>query len=177
MRATSQNLAHFEKAQATLEARNIERRGEAEATAAKMSDVNVIILRQASDSGQLYGSVTARDIANALADDGYLVERRQVRLISTIKKLGIFDAELLLHPEVSVAAKINVARSQAEAEAQAFGDKAAIDNTQEEKQDEPLAVSDEFFETDEAAARARQEIDDIAGNGDLENEANPAEAT
>ena len=173
MRATAQSLAHFKKAQATLEARNIELRSEAEKTAARMTDVKVTILRQASDSGQLYGSVTARDIANALTDDGYLIERRQVRLISTIKKLGIFEAEGMLHPEVSVVVKVNVARSQAEAEAQAYGDKSTTEKNQEEKKDEQLTVSDEFFETDEAAARARQDIEGVTGESNLKDEPNP----
>ncbi len=119
MRATKDNIAYFETQKAQLGAANLERRGEAEAVAAKMVDVSVVILRQAGDSGQLYGSVTAHDVAEALTADGYTVTRGQVAIDRPIKSLGLFELRVQLHPEVAVRVTVNVARSAEEAKLQA----------------------------------------------------------
>ena len=118
-RATKANLAQFETQRAQLEAMNLERRKDAEQVAAKMSDVTVVVIRQAGETGVLYGSVAARDIADALTAAGYTVDRRQVSIDTPIKTLGLFKVRLVLHPEVSISVTVNVARSAEEAELQA----------------------------------------------------------
>jgi len=119
LRATPQNVERFETERAQLEAQNLERRTEAEAVGAKMDDLTVVIIRAASESGQLYGSVNARDIADVVTEAGFTVSRSQVVLDKPIKTLGIFDLRVRLHPEVTQTVKINVAQSEEEAEAQA----------------------------------------------------------
>jgi len=119
LRATKDNLARFERQRGDLEARNLERKKEAEQVAGKMEGATVILVRQAGDTGQLYGSVSARDIMDGLAGNGMKVERQQVVLDRPIKTLGIHKVRIALHPEVSVNVDVNVARSEAEAEAQA----------------------------------------------------------
>jgi large subunit ribosomal protein L9 len=121
LRATEDNLKRFERERVQLEARNLERRSEAEGVAGRMNDVSIVLVRQASDMGQLYGSVNARDVSEALSADGYQVERRQVVLDRAIKSLGIHEVRVSLHPEVAVTVKVNVARSQEEAALQAQG--------------------------------------------------------
>lgn len=118
LRANKANMAYFEAQRVELEAVNLKRRQEAEAVAEKMKDVSLILVRQAAESGQLYGSVAARDLQEALKDEGYKVERRQVLLDSPIKELGRYEIRLGLHPEVTVAINVTVARSIEEAEAQ-----------------------------------------------------------
>ena len=119
LRATAENIERFETERAQLEAQNLERRAEAEAVGAKMEDLTVVIIRAASEAGQLYGSVNARDIAEAVSAGGFTVGRSQVILDKPIKTLGIFDVRLRLHPEVIQTVKVNVAQSEEEAEAQA----------------------------------------------------------
>ncbi|WP_019644013.1 50S ribosomal protein L9 [Novispirillum itersonii] len=118
LRANKDNMAVFERQRAELEALNLKRRQEAEGVAGQMSGVRVVLVRQASEGGQLYGSVTARDIQEALKDAGYKIERRQVELNSPIKSLGSYTVRLSLHPEVAIEAGVIVARSMAEAEEQ-----------------------------------------------------------
>lgn len=118
LRATEANKAIFEKQRAQLEAQNLAKRGEAEKVAAKMQGLSVTLLRQAGDSGQLYGSVSARDIAEAVTEAGFTVSRGQVNLTAPIKAVGISSVTVVLHPEVTVEVKVNVARSEAEAEKQ-----------------------------------------------------------
>jgi len=121
LRATKENLTYFEKRRTQLEAANLERRGEAEQVAQKIEGVAVVIIRQAGESGQLYGSVTARDIAEAVTSAGFTVTRGQVVLDKAIKTLGLYKLRLVLHPEVSVHVTANVAQSAEEAEMQAKG--------------------------------------------------------
>lgn len=119
LRATKSNLDYFQKQRASLEAANLERRKDAEYVSQKMDGVSVVITRQAGETGVLYGSVSSRDIADALSAAGYTVERRQVSIDQPIKTLGLFKVRIVLHPEVSVHVTVNVARSQEEAELQA----------------------------------------------------------
>ena len=119
IRANKENLARFEAEKAQLEAANLERKTEAQAVAEKMDGVTVTIIRAASDGGQLYGSVTSRDIAEAVTNAGFTVSRTQVLMEKPVKTLGIFDYRVRLHPEVDVTVSINVAQSEEEAEAQA----------------------------------------------------------
>lgn len=119
LRATKANLAYFEKQRAQLETTNLKKRQEAEAAAGRMTDVRVVVIRQAGEGGQLYGSVSARDVAHALTEAGYTVDRTQVEIDRPIKSLGLFEVRVRLHPEVAVTAEVNVARSAEEAELQA----------------------------------------------------------
>ncbi len=119
LRATDANRARFETDRAQLEAQNLERKSEADAVSTKLDGVSVVLIRAASDSGQLYGSVTARDIATSLTEAGYTVSRNQVLMERPVKTLGIFDFTIRLHPEVTSTVSVNVAKSEEEAEAQA----------------------------------------------------------
>lgn len=119
LRATKENLAHFETQRAQLEANNLEARKEAEQVDAKLSGLMVVVIRAASESGQLYGSVTARDISDAVTAAGVTVNRTQVLMERPVKTLGIFDFRIRLHPEVLSEIKVNVAQSEDEAKAQA----------------------------------------------------------
>jgi large subunit ribosomal protein L9 len=121
LRATKDNLAYFEKQRHQLEAQNLSRRSEAEQVAKKIEGVSVMVIRQAGESGQLYGSVTARDIAEAVTQAGFTVSRAQVVLDKAIKTLGLHKQRVILHPEVSVSVTVNVAQSAEEAEMQAKG--------------------------------------------------------
>ncbi|MFT4078969.1 50S ribosomal protein L9 [Rhodomicrobium sp.] len=122
LRATKENLVRFEKERAQLEAHNLERKQEAEAVAKKLDGQRVIVIRQAGDSGQLYGSVSTRDISDAVTAAGFTVDRGQVLLDHPIKTLGIHEVRVSLHPEVSVKVSVNVARTEEEALRQAKGE-------------------------------------------------------
>ncbi len=128
LRATTGNIEAFREQRSQLEAANLERRTEAEGIASQLDDFSVTIVRQASDSSQLYGSVTTRDISNAICEGGVTIERQQVRLTRPIKTVGLHPVNLTLHPEVSVVITVNVARSLEEAELQARGEEIGADN-------------------------------------------------
>jgi large subunit ribosomal protein L9 len=121
LRATKENLAYFEKQRAQLEAQNLTRKNEAEQVAEKLNGLKVVLIRQAGESGQLYGSVSARDLSDAVTAAGFTITRGQVVLEKPIKTLGLFPLKVVLHPEVSVAVTANVAQSAEEAEMQAQG--------------------------------------------------------
>ena len=122
MRATKENMAFFEKQRAQLEAQNLKQRADAEAVAAKMGDkFAVVIIRQAGESGMLYGSVSSRDIAVAVTEAGVTVTRAQVLLDQPIKALGLFKTRVALHPEVAIAITVNIAQTPEEAKLQAEG--------------------------------------------------------
>ena len=117
LRATKENVERFERDRGQLEATNVTRREEAETLAGKLEGAICVLLRQASESAQLYGSVTARDIAQSI--DGVTINRTQVQLDRPIKTLGIHKVRVALHPEVIIEVDVNIARSAEEAEAQA----------------------------------------------------------
>ena len=121
LRATEENIKVFEEQKAQLEARNLETKKEADALAGKLAGQQFIVIRSASDSGALYGSVTTRDAAEAATEAGFSVDRKQVVLIRPIKELGLHQVTVRLHPEVEVEITLNVARSEEEAELQASG--------------------------------------------------------
>lgn len=121
LRANETNIKGFEARKAQLEAQNLETRKEAEAVAAKLNGQSFVIIRSASDSGALYGSVTTRDAAEAATAAGFTVGRGQIVLDKPIKDLGIHSVSVVLHPEVEVRINLNVARSAEEAELQASG--------------------------------------------------------
>jgi len=143
MRATEDNKKHFETQKAQLEAQDLDRKSDAEAVAAKMQDASVILVRQAGEAGQLYGSVNARDIGAGLTEAGYTVTRQQIRLDQPIKILGLHEVSVTLHPEVSVTVTANVARSADEAETQAKTGKAVLSQAEEEARAEAEATEAE----------------------------------
>jgi len=122
IRASKANLAAFEASRAQLEAENLKRRGEAERIAERVAGLSVIIIRQAGESGGLYGSVSPRDIADMCKESGLTVNRSQVLLEQPIKLLGVTQVRVELHPEVHIMVAVNVARSVEEAERQARGE-------------------------------------------------------
>ena len=121
LRANAANMARFESTKAQLEANNLETKTEAAAMAATLDGQTFVVIRSASDAGALYGSVTTRDAADAATANGFTVDKRQVVLQSPIKELGIHSLSIVLHPEVSATIRLNVARSNEEAELQASG--------------------------------------------------------
>ena len=122
LRANAANKKVFEANRERLEKENAERRAEAEKAGEKVDGVEVVLIRAASNAGQLYGSVTARDIADAAEEAGYSVPRSGVRLDKPIKEIGMYDVSVRLHAEVTVTVQANVARSQDEADRQAKGE-------------------------------------------------------
>ena len=121
LRANAANMARFESTKAQLEANNLETKPEAAAMAATLDGQTFIVIRSASDAGALYGSVTTRDAADAATANGFTVDKRQVVLQSPIKELGIHTLSVVLHPEVTATIRLNIARSNEEAELQASG--------------------------------------------------------
>src|SRR6478672_10122893 len=121
LRANEPNCKVFEANRERIETQNAERRGEAEKDAKKVEGVTVQLIRQASNTGQLYGSVSARDLAEALEAQGHKVAKNQIVLDKPIKAIGVQEVKIALHPEVSVTISVNVARSPEEAELQAQG--------------------------------------------------------
>ena len=121
MRATKENLAYFETQRAQLEANNLKRKGEAGEIASKLEGLKVVLIRQAGESGQLYGSVGARDISDAVTAAGFTVDRRQIVLNRPIKTLGMHPVRVMLHPEVGVTVTANVAQSEEAAKLQEAG--------------------------------------------------------
>jgi large subunit ribosomal protein L9 len=121
LRATPENMERFEREREALEKLNGDRRDAAGSAATRLEGESIILIRQASDTLQLYGSVNARDVAEAMAERGAEVRRQQVRLDRPIKSLGMHDVRIALHPEVMVTVKVNVARSPEEAAIQARG--------------------------------------------------------
>ena len=117
--ASKANIEHFETQKAQLEARNLETKKEAESLASNLDGKQFIVIRSASDGGNLYGSVTTRDAADVATEEGFTVDRKQVLIREPIKTLGLHEVEIHLHPEVMVAITLNVARSPEEAEIQA----------------------------------------------------------
>jgi large subunit ribosomal protein L9 len=137
LRANKDNIARFEEQRAQLEAQNIKRREEAERLAERVAGLTVVIIRQAGESGSLYGSVSARDIAEATTGSGLTVGRSQVILEHPIKNLGLAKVRVSLHPEVSIPVTVNVARSPEEAEKQARGERIGGEDDDEPEVIEP----------------------------------------
>jgi large subunit ribosomal protein L9 len=147
LRATAENRKRFENERAQLEARDLERKTEAEAVSEKIAGESFIVIRQAGDNGQLYGSVSTRDIATAVTKGGFSIERRQVMLDKPIKALGLHEVRIALHGEVTPTILVNVARSEEEAARQARGEDVTKELTDEEEEAEAaLAAAEELFE-------------------------------
>ncbi len=150
LRATDGNRKVFEERRTQLEAENLERKSEAEQVAKTLDGLSVVLVRAAGESGQLYGSVSARDIADAVTEAGVTVGRGQVKLDKALKALGLEPVRIQLHPEVAVNVTVNIARSQDEAETQARLGRALDRGLLEEQE----AAEDAALEAEEAEAEA-----------------------
>ena len=146
LRATQENKTRFESMKSQLEARNLELRSEAAKVAHKLEGRKFAALRQAAESGQLYGSVSARDLAVLFADGGFMVDRGQIELNAPIKTIGLHRVSISLHPEVGVTVTVNVARNADEAERQARGETVLGPEAQEETEPPPAVEAGSFFE-------------------------------
>ena len=154
LRANEANKKRFESERATLEARNLERKSEAQSVAEKLDGKSFVIVRSAGETGQLYGSVAARDILEALSSEGFNVGRNQVELNTPIKAIGLHKVVLHLHAEVEISIEVNVARSADEAERQSKG--------------ESLTSADAIYGVDEDALTAADFFDPEADGEDDE---------
>jgi large subunit ribosomal protein L9 len=143
LRATEANRKRFERERAQLEARDLELKSEAQNVAAKLEGKSFIVIRQAGESGQLYGSVSTRDIAEVVTEGGFSVERRQVMLDRPIKTLGLHDIRIALHADVAPHVVINVARSADEASRQARGEDVTRAATEAEEDAEAARIAAE----------------------------------
>lgn len=151
LRATKGNLEQFQTRKTQLEADNLQRKQEAEQVSGKLDGLTVILVRQASEMGNLFGSVTARDVAEAVSESGITIERRQVIIDRPIKTLGLFGVRVVLHPEVAVSVVVNIARSLEEAETQAKTGEAFRSN-------EPVDEIEELIQAAEDAAAEGYEM-------------------
>jgi large subunit ribosomal protein L9 len=181
LRATDANKRQFETRRAQLEAANLSRRQEAEGVAKKLDGLQVVVVRQAGDTGQLYGSVNARDIGQVVTDAGFTITRQQVGLQNPIKEIGLHEVRVLLHPEVAVKVTVNVARSDEEAKVQAKTGKAVITGAPERAEETPAEEAArkaaeeaaKFFEEGAAPVKEAEETDTAAEAGEAA-EAAPA---
>ncbi len=173
LRATSDNKARFEGMKAELQAKNLEMKGEAGKLAGTIDGKTYVVIRQASESGQLFGSVTTRDIATLIKADGAEVSRSQVVLNAPIKAIGQYKVPLALHPEVEVSVTVTVARSEDEAERIARGENVLIARSEaEEEAAAALATAEAFFEP--GAGEAASEGEQPEAAADAAAEAAPA---
>ena len=158
LRATKDNRSRFETMKVDLEARNLEHKSEAEKIAKKLDGQNFSVIRQAAESGQLYGSVSPRDLVALVTDKGFTVDRSQIALNTPIKAIGLHKVPVLLHPEVEVAINVAVARSADEAGRILRGEDVTVVRDEEEEQSaEALAEAEAFFEPEAVEARKTEE--------------------
>ncbi|WP_208347087.1 50S ribosomal protein L9 [Pseudaestuariivita rosea] len=166
--ASDANVKQFEEQKAQLEARNLETKKEADALAERLDGQQFIVIRSASDSGALYGSVTTRDASDAVTEAGFSIDRKQVSLVAPIKELGLHELSVSLHPEVDAKIMLNVARSQEEAELQASG-KSIQELAAEEEAAAEFEISELFDDIGGAA------LDELADDAPASVEAQEAE--
>ena len=152
LRATKDNRARFESMKSELEARNLELKSDAEKVGTKLNGRNFVVLRQAAETGQLYGSVSTRDLAGLLADAGFRVDRAQIELNAPIKMIGVHKIPISLHPEIEVSVTLNVARNADEAERQARGEDVTVRRAGGDEAEEAEVAAQNFFENPESDA-------------------------
>lgn len=178
LRANKANKAHFESQRVELEARNLERKSEAEKVAETLNGNTYVAIRSAGETGQLYGSVAARDIVAALEENGFVVGRSQIELQNPIKVIGLHSVTVSLHPEVDVEVVMNVARSEDEAGRQAAGEdltrKDAFDHDDDDDAEDELSIEDVFENPDDVDLGDDEEASE---DGAEATEEAPAEAS
>ena len=168
LRASKANMERFESERAQREADNLTKRSEAETEAKKMEGLAVNMVRTASEMGQLFGSVTSRDIAEAVTEAGFTISRSQVIMDRAIKTLGLTDTRIRLHPEVSVSVIVNTARSLAEAETQLKTGVAVTGEASDN--DQQIASSAETSEDAAATAEGDNTVDDAGTASDIDDD-------
>jgi|TARA_B100000085_G_scaffold64340_1_gene57147 large subunit ribosomal protein L9 len=146
LRASEDNLAYFEKEKVTLEANNLKQKQEAEVILTKLDDFNLIIIRQAGETGQLYGSVNTNDVKTSLNENGFVVEKNQVKLDKPIKELGIHKVSVKLHPEVQAIISVIVSRTESEAETLIKGDEIKIESEENLISEDTINLEEVFEE-------------------------------
>jgi large subunit ribosomal protein L9 len=152
LRATKENVVYFDGQKKILEAENLKKKGEAEKVGKKVNGLHIAIIRQASEAGQRYGSVTARDIADGVVEKGFKVDRTQVNMDRNYKLLGLYPVKIYLHPEVMVEITINIARSAEEAKIQEEKGEALIVKNDREHE---ASLAQEAIKKVEAEEKAR----------------------
>ena len=164
LRATKENTSRFETMKVDLEARNLEQKGEAQKIAEKLDGQKFTVLRQAAEGGQLYGSVSPRDLADLVSEKGFAINRSQIALNTPIKAIGMHKVPISLHPEVEVTISITVARNADEAERLARGEDITIARDDaEEAAEEAQAAAEAFFDPE---ARKSDEAEAPPAEGD-----------
>jgi large subunit ribosomal protein L9 len=166
LRATKENKERYEGMRKDLEARNLENRGEAEKISSKLDGKTFVVLRQASETGQLFGSVTTRDLATLVADGGFQVNRNQIALNAPIKTIGQHKVPVALHPEVEVTITVNVARNAEEAERIARGEDVTVRRTADEEERAQAAANAEAFFEEGAKKIDEDDAEEAAAEGD-----------
>mgnify|MGYP001187995512 FL=1 len=161
LRASENNLAYFEKEKVTLEANNLKQKQEAEVILEKLDNYNLIIIRQAGETGQLYGSVNTNDIKNALDENGFIVEKNQIKLDKPIKELGLHNIFAKLHPEVQASISIIVSRTDAEAETLIKGEEINIEKDENLTEEDTINI-EEVFEDGAVPENIEEEIKDTS---------------
>jgi len=156
LRATKANREYFQTQKAQLEANNLRLKGDAQKVADKLDGQKFTVIRQAGDRGQLYGSVSPRDVADVMEKGGFKVDRHQVNISVAIKTIGLFTLPVVLHPEVKVNVVVNVARSEDEAERQARGENVLAEKTDAE---EAVEAANDVFEDGAAPAEETEEAE------------------
>ncbi|WP_409361754.1 50S ribosomal protein L9 [Bartonella heixiaziensis] len=164
LRANETNKKHFEIQRAQLEARNLERKSEAQKIAEKLDGQSFIVVRSAGETGQLYGSVSTRDISEIITNEGFSIGRNQVELNHPIKTIGLHTITLSLHPEVQITVIINVARSASEAQRQAEGETLTSAAAIYDVQKEPFTENQEDFPTEDREESLAEEMDGNEAN-------------
>jgi large subunit ribosomal protein L9 len=169
LRATQDNRSRFEHMKVDLESRNLEQKGEAEKIAKKLDGQRFTVLRQAAEGGQLYGSVSPRDIVTLVVEKGFVISRAQIALNTPIKAIGLYKVPVTLHPEVEVTVDVTVARNADEAERIARGEDVTVARDRDEAE-AAVAAAEAFFEPEAAEAVRGRDGDAPANEADAAKE-------
>jgi len=168
LRASEDNLAYFEKERVTLEANNLKQKQEAEIILDKLDKFNLIIIRQAGETGQLYGSVNTNDVKTSLNENRFIVEKNQIKLDKPIKKLGVHNVSVKLHPEVQAMISVIVSRTNAEADKLIKGDEIKLENNESLSVEETINI-EEVFEEGAVPENIEENTDDSSEETEDQN--------
>ena len=168
LRASEDNLAYFEKERVTLEAKNLKQKQEAEIILDKLDKFNLIIIRQAGETGQLYGSVNTNDVKTSLNENRFIVEKNQIKLDKPIKELGVHNVSVKLHPEVQAIISVIVSRTNAEADKLIKGDEIKIENNESLTVEETINI-EEVFEEGAVPENIEENTDDSSEETEDQN--------
>ena len=169
LRATEQNIKYFEEQKSVLEAKNLESIKEAESLKTKIDGNSFTLIRSASDAGALYGSVSAKDIKDAVCANGILITKNQISLEKPIKEIGIYKIIVLLHPEITSEIRINVARSEEEAKIQEKGKDNDFNDTKSSENEQDKAEIKNMFDDESMASKINNDDEDNANEDVSDN--------